>query len=55
MGHTHNQETITIDDISYLNIGDMRQDETYIIEDLSNNLLLINLENNNILKGQLNE
>lgn len=52
VGHTHNQEIVVIDDISYLNIGDMRQDETYIIEDLLGNLKLINLEKENILKKE---
>lgn len=40
-GHTHQASIETIDDITYYNCGDFREDSTYIIEDLNGNLTLM--------------
>lgn len=39
-GHTHAEEYVKINGIRYINIGNMRQDATYLIEELDGSLIL---------------
>lgn len=43
-GHTHQHDIRKIKDIRYVNCGDLRQDKTYIIEELDGALKGINME-----------
>lgn len=43
-GHTHMQESLLIDEVMYINCGDLRQDLNYLIEDLDGKLILKTFE-----------
>lgn len=43
-GHTHQQEFRKVEDVRYFNIGNMRQDKQYLIEELDGSLLLKDID-----------